>query len=312
MNDLVYKISKKVSKLLPSGPVYRGAHFLAKRDFEAFVKERLGPYFVQVEEGLPGSQDIMLTTAAMNEHEWRTGMETHRYFARAYATLRGWLRALETHGFKLRTCGSILEIGCGSARLIRHFRCMDGVRVVGTDADPKAIQWCKSNIPGMEFYVNKLSPPLPFDANSFDLAFAASVFTHIPLQVQQAWIEEMCRIVRPGGFFICTIEGWFNQRRQLSPENRAQLRAERQLMLVPSDKNASLSTKALDSWDVFQLRDQVIAAFGSVFEMLDYSPGVQDVLILRKPREVRVIPNSREDSYLEAATLTERLNSTRR
>jgi SAM-dependent methyltransferase len=309
MNDLVYKVSKKLSKLLPSGLVYRGAHFLAKRDFEGFVRDRLGPYFVPVEEGPPGSQEIMLTTAAMNEHELWTGMEVHRYFARSYATVRGWLRALDTHGFNLRTCGSVLEIGCGSARLIRHFRCMDGARVVGTDADPKAIEWCRRNIPGMEFHVNKLSPPLPFDANSFDLAFAASVFTHIPLTVQQAWIEEMCRVIRPSGFFICTIEGWFNQRRQLSPENRAQLRADRQLMLLPNDINSSLSTKALDSWDVFQLRDQVIGAFGSAFEILDYRPGVQDVLILRKSRDMRVTQPSRGDSYFEAAALAEGLNS---
>jgi SAM-dependent methyltransferase len=308
MSDLVYKVSRKVTNLLPSGMVYRGAHFVAKRDFERFVKERLGPYFVPVEEGIPGSQEVMLTTAAMDEREWRSGMETHRYFARAYQTVRGWLRALETHSFNLRTCGAVLEIGCGSARLIRHFRCMDGVRVVGTDADAKAIEWCRANVPGMEFYVNELSPPLPFQANSFDLAFAASVFTHIPLNVQQAWVDEMSRVVRPGGFFICTVEGWFNQRRQLSPENRAELRAKRQLTLLPEDANSSLSTRSLGSWDVFQLRDQVIGAFGSVFDILDYRPGVQDMLILQKPREMRIPRKLPRDSSIQPTSLATAVN----
>lgn len=284
MNDHIYKVSKKISKALPSGIAYRAAHAVARRDYESFVKARLGPYFVPVEEGLPGSREVMLTTAAMNEHELKSGMETHRYFARAYQTVRGWLKALESHSFNLRTCGAVLEIGCGSARLIRHFRCMNGVRVVGTDADPKAIDWCRANVPGMEFFVNELSPPLAFDANSFDLVFAASVFTHIPLHLQKGWIDEIHRILRPGGFFICTVEGYFNQRRQLSSQDRALLQSKRQLTLGSGDVNASLSTKALDSWDVFQLRDQVIAAFGSVFHILDYRAGTQDLLILRKPQ----------------------------
>jgi SAM-dependent methyltransferase len=283
MNDLTYKILKKVSRLFPPSLVYSLAHRSAKRDWGRFVQSRLGPYYVPVEDGPPGPQDIMLTTAAMNEGELRRGMETHRYFARAYETVRAWLTTLERHSFNLRTCGAVLEIGCGSARLIRHFRCLDGARVVGTDADPKAIAWCRVNIPGVEFHVNDLQPPLPLETNSFDLIFAASVFTHIPLNVQSAWITEMCRVLRPGGFFICTVEGWFNQRRQLSPENRAKLRADRQFTLYPEDVNSSLSTKALGSWDVFQMRDQVIAAFSPVFRILDYEAGMQDVLILQKP-----------------------------
>ena len=284
MNDLAYKILKKASRPFPSGLVYSLGHRSAKRDWRRYVETRLGPYYVPVPDGPPGPKDIMLTTAAMNETELNRGMETHRYFARAYETVRAWMTTLERHAFNLRTCGAVLEIGCGSARLIRHFRCMDGARIVGTDADSKAIAWCQENIPGAEFYVNDLAPPLPLESDSFDLAFAASVFTHIPLDVQGAWIAEMGRVLRPGGYFICTVEGWFNQRRQLSDEDRSKLRRDRHFTLEPKDANASLSTKALGSWDVFQLRDQVIAAFSKTFEILDYDPGMQDVLLLRKPR----------------------------
>jgi SAM-dependent methyltransferase len=151
--------------------------------------------------------------------------------------------------------------------------------------DARAIEWCSQNIPGIEFYQNELSPPLKFAQDrSFDFIFAASVFTHIPLEAQQAWIEEMRRVLRGGGFLVCTVEGRYNMQRQLSEENRATLRAQGHVTLTKQDPNASLSTKALGSWDVFQTRSEVIRAFGSVLELREYGADKQDVLILQKPR----------------------------
>ena len=40
-----------------------------------------------------------------------------------------------------------------------------------------------------------------------DLIFASSVFTHISLDLLVQWLEELHRILRPGGIFLCTVLG---------------------------------------------------------------------------------------------------------
>jgi SAM-dependent methyltransferase len=168
---------------------------------------------------------------------------------------------------------------------------MDGARLVGCDVDERAIEWCRANIPGITFHQNRLEPPLEFaDDDSFDVILAASVFTHVPINVQRRWLLELRRVLRPGGLFLCTIEGWFNHRRQLTDVDRATLRRDGHVTLDKDSPNASLSTKALGSRDVFQTRDRVVEAYGSVLEILDYIPSTQDLLVLRKPLATSDLP----------------------
>jgi ubiquinone/menaquinone biosynthesis C-methylase UbiE len=161
---------------------------------------------------------------------------------------------------------------------------MDGVRLVGADLSEEMMAWCRGNIPGAEFHSNGYEPPLTFlKENTIDFAFAASVFTHIPLETQQQWIREMHRVLRPGGYFLCDVLGRNHQELMLSPADMARLRSEGRLVLTADDEQASLSTKIHKSWDVFQTRSQFLQAFGSVFRILDYVPTSIDLLVLQKP-----------------------------
>jgi ubiquinone/menaquinone biosynthesis C-methylase UbiE len=47
-------------------------------------------------------------------------------------------------------------------------------------------------------------PHLPFEDDSLDLVYCGSVFTHIS-ELADAWLLELRRIVRPGGFAYITI-----------------------------------------------------------------------------------------------------------
>jgi SAM-dependent methyltransferase len=119
--------------------------------------------------------------------------------------------------------------------------------------------------------VNDLEPPLRFaEEDSFDLVTAASVFTHIPLDLQRRWLEEIRRILRPGGYFLCTVAGAHHIGIQLSPELKGRLRKEGHVTLGSDDPGVSYATKAAGSWDVFQTREEVLRSFGSVFEVLHY------------------------------------------
>jgi predicted SAM-dependent methyltransferase len=58
---------------------------------------------------------------------------------------------------------------------------------------------------------------------SFDLIYALSVFTHIPVQWQMAWLQELHRVLRPRGYLLCTVLG-NSYSRMLNEQDRATLK----------------------------------------------------------------------------------------
>ncbi len=199
------------------------------------------------------------------------------------------LSLLKKSSFNIRTASHIMEFGCGTAQKIRLFRRIKGVKLTGTDVFANSVDWCKGQIGGIRFYLNELNPPLTFaNDDEFDLIFALSVFTHIPLDAQQVWLEEPRRVMRPGGYFYCTLLGSRHIRVMLNDNQRAKLAAEGELTLNADDPEASYSTQVTGSWDVFQTRNEVLRSFGEVFEVMDYISGEtvsmnQDIIIVRKP-----------------------------
>jgi SAM-dependent methyltransferase len=63
-----------------------------------------------------------------------------------------------------------------------------------------------------------MNPPLPFEDASFDLVYSISVFTHLDEEMQDAWLNELKRVLRPGGILIITVHG-LNARKGLSGED---------------------------------------------------------------------------------------------
>ena len=111
-------------------------------------------------------------------------------------------------GDSLRQIAShpLLDFGCGCGRVTRHFASL-GPAVHGTDLNPALVAWCRRHLSFGHFEVNGLGPPLPFDDRQFALAYALSVFTHLPESLQGAWMQELRRVVRPGGHVIITTHG---------------------------------------------------------------------------------------------------------
>jgi SAM-dependent methyltransferase len=105
--------------------------------------------------------------------------------------------------------GSVLEWGCGPARIVRHLPQLlgSGWEVHGCDANARTIDWCIEHVPAVRFHANAATPPLPFAPDGFDYVYSVSVFTHLSEELHRRWADELCRVLKPGGTLICTLHG---------------------------------------------------------------------------------------------------------
>ncbi len=125
-------------------------------------------------------------------------------------TLAEYIYGLIDPLFPSRRSLSVLEWGCGPARVLRW---LDGIdpkrelRLSGCDCDERTIVWCTNNFAKINFQVNDMEPPAPFLDSSFDVVYSVSVFTHLSERHQYAWFRDNLRVVRPGGYVIVTVHG---------------------------------------------------------------------------------------------------------
>ena len=116
---------------------------------------------------------------------------------------------LERNGVARRSLRAVFDFGCGCGRVLRHFPQLGikGLKLYGDDYNPSLIEWCKQNLPIGQFQVNGLEPPLNHPDQAFDFVYAISVFTHFTEPLQFRWLDEMARILVPGGHLLITCHG---------------------------------------------------------------------------------------------------------
>lgn len=103
--------------------------------------------------------------------------------------------------------GRWLDFGCGAGRVARHIKSRVPVQhLAGVDVDAVAIGWAARHLSD-EFIVIDPEPPAPFAAESFDVVYAVSVFTHFDARQEDVWLAELHRLLRPGGLFVATTHG---------------------------------------------------------------------------------------------------------
>ena len=99
----------------------------------------------------------------------------------------------------------VLDFGCGSARVLRHFgaEAAEG-EFTGCDIDARSIGWAAGHMsPPFRFLRNRPTPPLELAAGTLDLVWAMSVFTHIT-DAWSDWLVEMHRLLAPGGMLLAS------------------------------------------------------------------------------------------------------------
>ena len=112
-------------------------------------------------------------------------------------------------GVNLREKINILDFGCGVGRPLLHFtRNFPEPTYFACDVDHSSVEFIARNYPSVTSRTNQFDPPLPFDAESMDMVYSVSTFSHINPDHQKDWLRELHRITRPGGCCFLTTEGW--------------------------------------------------------------------------------------------------------
>lgn len=99
------------------------------------------------------------------------------------------------------TDATVLDFGCGNGRYMKVFaRLLDSWRIHGVDVDDGAFQ----ELGDAGFQCARLpehGAALPFGDEIFDCVFSSNVIEHIPRAQYLGYLNEIFRVLKPGGVF---------------------------------------------------------------------------------------------------------------
>ncbi len=214
--------------------------------------------------------------------------------------------ALRSVGRRLDEFDSVLDFGCGPGRVLPHIGALaSSAACAGCDVDTASICWARRRHPDIRWAVSNYAPPLPWLDESFALVYSVSVFSHLGETLQDRWLAEIRRVLRPGGLaFLSTHGGYaFEQFRSGSVTTRwcprgaferAPLRAS-ECLFVPYRRSiwnrADLPGIGEQYGLAFHGEQYVRARWAVGLEIVDILPHAmtrwQDIVVARRPADHR-------------------------
>ncbi|RKQ92871.1 glycosyltransferase involved in cell wall biosynthesis [Solirubrobacter pauli] len=214
----------------------------------AAVRERLEPDLVEHWERVDDAERASLALILGTYYEVpsvlaKTGLRPEQPPEDVHAMARGPLAgggaiyfadlledALVRVGGSLANVERGLDFGCSSGRVVRVLEAAyPQAEWHGVDPNEAAIGWALEHLPGIAFSVSPQDPPLAYPDAHFDLVFAISIWSHYAEGAALRWLEEMHRIIRPGGRLVFSTHGlhsvsYYAQTGERSPAQLAQIR----------------------------------------------------------------------------------------
>ena len=116
--------------------------------------------------------------------------------------------AAERTGVPIAAGQRVLDFGCSSGRVLAALSAWrHDVEWMGCDPNAAAAAWAGEHLPRVSAFASPQEPPLDMEAGSLDLVYAVSVWSHFGESQAVAWLEEMRRVLRPGGALVITTQG---------------------------------------------------------------------------------------------------------
>lgn len=110
-----------------------------------------------------------------------------------------------TKSSSLNKNSQILDLGCGSGRLLEYLEARGFTKVVGVDVSDTAIKFAKSRLQTPEVALVDVKNGLPFPDNTFDLVAELTFVSSLNPRLWPAIFKEIKRVLRNNGHFISEI-----------------------------------------------------------------------------------------------------------
>jgi SAM-dependent methyltransferase len=190
---------------------------------------------------------------------------------------------------------SILDIGCSSGSLVRVLAAHEpGWVLHGRDPIQSAVEWASANVTTARFAAMDTKPPLDFADGSLDGVTAISVWSHHRADAARIWMEEVWRILKPGGWFAPTFST-LHHVQWLASKRRAPVLKILAMLdnitrtgnhFVPINYKEEESETDVDWGQSCFSREAFLGMFIEKFDILGYFPGLnqgnQDLAVFRK------------------------------
>ncbi|MGM0441719.1 MAG: class I SAM-dependent methyltransferase [Elusimicrobiota bacterium] len=102
--------------------------------------------------------------------------------------------------------GKFLDVGCGEGLLLEKvLEQNSNLEIFGIDMNSEQIKRCRKRINTEDYEVNLLTGDagnLPFKDNFFDIIGAVNIFYNLPVTKMESILEEIYRVLKPGGYLI--------------------------------------------------------------------------------------------------------------
>jgi SAM-dependent methyltransferase len=118
------------------------------------------------------------------------------------------VQTLGEAGVTLGPGATVLDFGCSSGRALRPIAAWrPDLTCLGCDPNGDAIAWAQAALPMARWFQSPLNPPLELDDGSVDVAYAISIWSHFAGDAALRWLDELHRVIRPGGALLLTTHG---------------------------------------------------------------------------------------------------------
>jgi ubiquinone/menaquinone biosynthesis C-methylase UbiE len=219
------------------------------------------------------------------------GADDQEFLSTGESTARAVRASLDRVGVKLTEGSSVLEWGCATGRVLRHFaEEAKGGEFWGVDRESNYILWAKQNLsPTFKFLTCTSFPHFPFEDRKFDVVYAISVFTHL-FHLVDMWLMEFRRVLAPGGCALFTILD------QHTWQYLAENKGKKPFWLGKADLSKGMQDDVVflggenGYWDqvyTFFKTDWIERDWGQYFDVIAIEPffdSYQTAVLLRKPK----------------------------
>ena len=219
------------------------------------------------------------------------GKTPEEYLASGKHDVARMLEILAPAGFSMDRTERVLDFGCSAGRMVRWLApYAEGREIWGVDIAARPIHWAAQHLsPPLYFVTNTTLPPLPFEANSFDLIYCGSVFTHIA-ELAEIWLLEFRRLLKPGGVLYATVHDkhtleLLKTRHSTTALTRSMLKADEETGCLQANFAKLVVARSPKGAQVFYDMEHLRRHWGRLLEFVSVTEeayGYQTAVVLRK------------------------------